>query len=161
MTTWGFDYRDWRVVSMDGSSLDGADTQENERVFGMPGAGRGESAFPKLRFVALLENGTHVLWAARMGPFATDELTLAGDVASELRPGMLCLADRFFPGYDLRQKAAKTGADLLWRVRQNARLDADQRLPDGSYLSPDLRLDRRPPPATQGHCGAGGRLPPA
>ena len=128
-------YRDWRLVSLDGSSLDVADTQENEKAFGRPGASRGESAFPKLRFVALLENGTHVLWAARMGPFATDEITLARDVVPALRKGMLCLADRFFPGYDLWQRAAKTGADLLWRVRQNARLDVDQRLPDGSYLS--------------------------
>lgn len=128
-------YRDWRLVSLDGSSLDVADTQENEKAFGRPGAGRGESAFPKLRFVTLLENGTHVLWAARMGPFATDELTLARDVVTELRQGMLCLADRFFPGYDLWQRAARTGADFLWRVRQNARLDVDQQLPEGSYLS--------------------------
>lgn len=128
-------YRDWRLASLDGSSLDVADTQENEKAFGRPGASRGESAFPKLRFVALLENGTHVLWAARPGPFATGELTLAREVVSALRQGMLCLADRFFPGYDLWQRAANTGADLLWRVRQNARLDVDQRLADGSYLS--------------------------
>lgn len=128
-------YRDWRLVSLDGSWLDVADTQENQKAFGRPGASRGESAFPKIRFVALLENGTHVLWAAQPGPFATDELTLAREVVSALRPGMLCLADRFFPGYDLWQRAANTGADLLWRVRQSARLDVDQRLPDGSYLS--------------------------
>ncbi|MCX6624743.1 MAG: IS4 family transposase [Acidobacteria bacterium] len=128
-------YRDWRLVNLDGSSLDVADTKENEQAFGRPGASRGASAFPKLRFVALLENGTHVLWAARLGPFATDELTLAREVVPALRKGMLCLADRFFPGYNLWQRAAKTGADLLWRVRQNARLDVDQRLADGSYLS--------------------------
>lgn len=128
-------YRDWRLVSLDGSSLDVADTKENEKAFGRPGASRGASAFPKLRFVALLENGTHVLWAARLGPFATDELTLARDVVPALVKGMLCLADRFFPGYELWQRAARTGADLLWRVRQNARLDVDQRLADGSYLS--------------------------
>jgi hypothetical protein len=128
-------YRDWRLVSLDGSSLDVADTKENEKAYGRPGASRGASAFPKLRFVALLENGTHVLWAARMGPFATDEITLARDVVPALREGMLCLADRFFPGYDLWQTAAKTGADLLWRVRRNARLDVDRRLADGSYLS--------------------------
>jgi hypothetical protein len=127
-------YRDWRLVSLDGSSLDVADTEENEKAFGRPRASRGESAFPKLRFVALLENGTHVLWAARMGPFATDELTLARDVVPALGKGMLCLADRFFPGYDLWRRAAQTGADLLWRVRRNARLDVDRRLPDGSYL---------------------------
>jgi hypothetical protein len=48
---------------------------------------------------------------------------------------MLCLADRFFPSYQLWQAAAQSGADLLWRARRNARLDLDQRLPDGSSLS--------------------------
>jgi len=128
-------YRKWRLVSLDGSTLDVADTEENEKAFGRPGASRGASAFPKIRFVALLENGTHVLWAARMSKYATDEITLARDVVPALRKGMLCLADRFFPSYELWRKAAETGADLLWRVRQNARLDVDRRLPDGSYLS--------------------------
>ena len=45
------------------------------------------------------------------------------------------MADRFFPSYKLWRMAAKTGADLLWRTRQNARLDVEKRLPDGSYLS--------------------------
>jgi len=128
-------YRHWRLVSLDGSTLDVADTKENEQAFGRPGASRGSAAFPKIRFVALLENGTHVLWAARMDQYATDELTLAEGVVPALQKGMLCLADRFFPSHKLWQKAAATGADLLWRTRQNARLEIDQRLPDGSYLS--------------------------
>lgn len=128
-------YRDWRLVSLDGSTLDAADTAENEEAFGRPGASRGSSAFPKIRFVGLLENGTHVLWAAQMAPYATDEITLAQEVVPALQKGMLCLADRFFPSYQLWQVAAKTGADLLWRTRQNARLEIDRRLPDGSYLS--------------------------
>ena len=128
-------YRQWRLISLDGSTLDTADTLANEKAFGRPGASRGSSAFPKLRFVALLENGTQVLWAARLSPYATDEIALAQDVVPALRKGMLCLADRFFPSYQLWRTAAHRGADLLWRTRQNARLDVDQRLPDGSYLS--------------------------
>ncbi|MCW5979769.1 MAG: IS4 family transposase [Bryobacteraceae bacterium] len=128
-------YREWRLISLDGSTLDTADTLENVRAFGRPGVSRGASAFPKIRFVALLENGTHVLWAARMGQYRTDEIALARDVVPALRKGMLCLADRFFPGYKLWRTASQTGADLLWRTRQNARLDVDRRLPDGSYLS--------------------------
>src|SRR4051795_2758217 len=58
-TTRGAWYRRWRLVSLDGSCLDVADTAENSSAFGRPGAGRGESAFPQLRFVALVENGTH------------------------------------------------------------------------------------------------------
>lgn len=133
--TWGAWYRHWRLVSLDGSALETADTVANARAFGRPGASRGSSAFPKLRFVALLENGTHVLWAAQMSPYATHELTLAQQVVPALRKGMLCLADRLFPSYKLWQRAAQTGADWLWRTRRKARLDVEQRLPDGSYLS--------------------------
>lgn len=138
-------YRQWRLVSLDGSTLDVADTAENEQTFGRPGASRGSSAYPKIRFVGLLESGTHVLWAARMDQYKTDEITLAAAVVPALRKGMLCLADRFFPAYDLWRKAAQTGADLLWRVRKNARLEVDKRLADGSYLSRTYRStsDRR------------------
>jgi hypothetical protein len=138
-------YRQWRLVSLDGSTLDVADTAENEQAFGRPGASRGSSAYPKIRFVGLLENGTHVLWAMQVDRYATDEITLAHAVVPALKKGMLCLADRFFPGYELWQNAAQTGAELLWRVRQNARLEVDQRFADGSYLSRIYRStsDRR------------------
>jgi len=128
-------YRTWRLVSLDGSSLDVADTAENGIAFGYPGASRGESAFPQLRFVALVENGTHVLFGARLGGCADGETTLAHDVVPALRPGMLCLADRQFFGHALWQAAAATGADLLWRVKGNLRLPRATVLADGSYLS--------------------------
>jgi hypothetical protein len=128
-------YRQWRVVSLDGSTLDVADTGENDNEFGRPGASRGASAYPKIRFVGLLENGTHVLFAARMADYATDELKLAEQVVPALRQGMLCLADRFYPSYKLWQQASSTAAELLWRTRQNARLDVERRFRDGSYLS--------------------------
>ena len=128
-------YRQWKLVSLDGSTLDVADTAENDQAFGRPAASRGSSAYPKIRFVGLLESGTHVMWAARMSKYSTDEISLARTVVPALRQGMLCLADRFFPGYQLWHKAAQTGAELLWRVRGNSRLDVDKRLADGSYRS--------------------------
>src|ERR1051325_254720 len=128
-------YRDWRLVSLDGACLDVADTAANGAAFARPGASRGESAFPQLRFVALVENGTHVLFGARLGGIGEGETTLAHAALSALRPGMLCLADRQFFGYALWQEAAATGADLLWRVRGNARLPREAVLADGSYLT--------------------------
>jgi Insertion element 4 transposase N-terminal/Transposase DDE domain len=128
-------YREWRLVRLDGSCLDVADTGENCAAFGRPEAGRGASAFPQLRFVALVENGTLALFGARPGGFAEGETTLAHDVLPALRPGMLCLADRQFFGHALWQAAAATGADLLWRVKRNLRLPREARLADGSFLS--------------------------
>jgi Insertion element 4 transposase N-terminal/Transposase DDE domain len=128
-------YRQWRLVSLDGSCLDVADTAENCAAFGRPEASRGESAFPQLRFVALVENGTHVLFGARLGAFADGETTLAHDALPALRPGMLCLADRQFFGHALWQEAAAAGADLLWRVKRSLRLPREAVLADGSFLS--------------------------
>jgi Insertion element 4 transposase N-terminal/Transposase DDE domain len=128
-------YRDWRLVSLDGSCLDVADTQANRAAFGVPGASRGASAFPQLRLVALVENGTHVLFGARLGRLAEGETTLAHTVLTVLRPGMLCLADRQFFGHALWQAASATGADLLWRVKHNLRLSREAVLADGSYLT--------------------------
>jgi Insertion element 4 transposase N-terminal/Transposase DDE domain len=128
-------YRQWRLVSLDGSCLDVGDTPENGAHFGTPGASRGQTAFPQLRFVALVENGTHVLFGAQLGRYADSETTLAHGVLAALGPGMLCLADRYFFGYALWQRAAGTGADLLWRVKGNLRLPRETVLADGSYLS--------------------------
>jgi hypothetical protein len=128
-------YRRWRLVSLDGSCLDVADTEDNCAAFGCPGASRGESAFPQLRFVALVENGTHILFGARLGGYADGEVTLAQGVLTALRPGMLCLADRQFFGHALWLAAVAGGADLLWRVKHNLRLPREAVLADGSYLT--------------------------
>src|ERR671938_723264 len=128
-------YRQWRLVSLDGSCLDVADTAENRAAFGRPEASRGESAFPQVRFVAPVENGTRVLFGARLGAFAEGETTLAHEALPALRPGMLCLADRQFFGHALCQGAAATGADLLWRVKRNLRLPREAALADGSFLT--------------------------
>ena len=125
----------WRLVSLDGSTLDVPDEPALEVAFGRPGAGHGESAYPQIRFVSLVENGTHVLFGTKMAGCATSEIALTAHVLSALCAGMLCLADRNFFGYQMWVRACATGADLLWRIKTNARLPCEQRLPDGSYLS--------------------------
>jgi hypothetical protein len=134
-STKGAWYRDWRTVSLDGSTLDVADNQDNEKAFGRPAASRGTSAYPQIRLVSLVENGTHVLFGTHMGGYGEGEITLAHKVLPSLQPGMLCLADRNFFGYDLWKKAGASGADLLWRVKKNLRLPCEERLADDSYRS--------------------------
>lgn len=135
-STRGAWYRGWRLVSLDGSTLDVADEQGNQRAFGRPAASRGQSAYPQVRFVSLVEGGTHVLFGNRVAGVATGEITLARQVIPCLQKGMLCLADRNFYGFKLWNQAATTGTDLLWRVKTNLRLPGQQhRLADGSYLS--------------------------
>lgn len=128
-------YRGRRLVALDGSTLDVPDTALNRVHFGKPGASRGASAFPQLRLVGLVETGTHSFFAVAHGPYARSEQALAATLLPQLKPGMLCLADRLFATFPLWQQAAATGAALVWRIRSNLVLPVEESLADGSYLS--------------------------
>lgn len=125
----------WRLVSLDGTTMAVADTQANEQAFGRPGESRGKAAYPLIRLVSLVENGTHVLFGTRMDAYRVGEATLAAEVVKRLEKGMLCLADRNFFSYNLWRQAQAGGCDLLWRVKHNLVLPCQQPLADGSYLS--------------------------
>lgn len=125
-----------RLVAIDGMCLDVADTVENAGWFGRPGVNKGErSAFPQARVVAIAECGTHAIFDAAVGVYATAENTLAGELIERLEPGMLLLADRGFCGFPLWQKAVATGADLLWRAKPNMKPRPIETLSDGSWLA--------------------------
>ena len=137
-------YRGWRVMSLDGTTLDVADTADNARAFGRPGSGRGANttgAFPQLRLVGLLENGTHVISAATLGAYRAHERALATAVLPSLTGEMLVLADRGFLSFDLWRPAAATGAALVWRASAHLGLPVLERYADGSYRS-ELRWNQ-------------------
>ena len=125
-----------RMVAIDGTCLDVADTAENASFFGRPGVNKGEqAAFPQARVVAVAECGTHAIFDAAVGPYTTAENTLAAGLIERLEPGMLVLADRGFCGFPLFSKAAAKGADLLWRANSVMKPRPIESLPDGSYLA--------------------------
>lgn len=129
-------FRSLRLVGLDGSSMHVQDTPRNRKRYGKAGAAKGKtSPLPLIRFVALCEIGTHVLFAARMAPWKISEVALAKQLIDRLEPGMLCLADRLFYGFELWNQAVATGAQLLWRVQKKISLPRLQMLSDGSYLS--------------------------
>lgn len=130
-------YRQWRLMSIDGTCVDVADTTANEQAFGRPGSGRGEGkgAFPQVRLVGLAECGTHAFVKAAIGPTHRAEQRLASEIVGSLGPRMLCLADRGLYSFTLWEAARRTGADLLWRTKSNHGLAVDERFADGSYRS--------------------------
>ncbi|MFD8480471.1 IS4 family transposase, partial [Kitasatospora sp. NPDC059673] len=115
-------FRDWRLVAVDGTTFDLPDTAANAEFFGRPGTcrGQGRSAYPQARVAALVECGTHAVFAAEAAPPAVHETVLARQLFTSLSGGMLLLADRGFRGFDLWRAATGTGADLLWRARSDA-----------------------------------------
>jgi hypothetical protein len=132
-----------RLVAIDGTCLDVADTAANDEHFGRPGVNKGEkAAFPQARVLGIAECATHAVFAATIGTYRDSETKLAEELLDALDPDMLLLADRGFFSYALWRKLSGTGAHLLWRVRtdrfgpQPAHVDD---LPDGSWLA-HLRL---------------------
>ena len=142
-STPGAFWRGWRLVGMDGTTLDVTDTPDNLKEFGKPGSGRGsgEGAFPQLRVVGLAECGTHAIFAAAIGPCATGEVTLARELAGRLSPGMLVFADRGFTAHPLFSLLASSGADLCWRAKSNTVLPVLERHGDGSFRSELMASD--------------------
>ncbi len=124
-----------RLVAIDGTTLDVADTAANDEFFGRPGVNKGErSAFPQARVVALAECGTHAIFDAEIGSYTTSEVALSTALVDRLEPGMVLLADRGFTGFALWQQASGTGAELLWRAKNNVTPRQIEVFDDGSWL---------------------------
>ncbi len=125
----------WRLMSVDGTELDVPDTPANREAFG---AGANDGPFPKVRLVTVCECGSRAPVLAAMGPSVSKgsgEQSLARTLYPRLEEGWLLLADRLFYGWDGWCAAAGSGADLLWRVKDDVRLPFLELLPDGSYRS--------------------------
>lgn len=136
-TTTGVFWRGLRLVSVDGTSLEIPDSDDNAAEFGYPtGKDDHQGAFPQITLVALAECGTRALIDAAFGGYRTSEQDLTHTLASSMTADMLVLADRNFPGGPLWRAATAHGAQLLWRLKINQfALPVHQVLPDGSYLS--------------------------
>ncbi|MHB8274612.1 MAG: hypothetical protein ACYDC9_07610 [Dermatophilaceae bacterium] len=80
-----------------------------------------------------------------IGPYTTSEAALSVELLGRLAPGMLALADRGFYAFTAWENACGSGADLLWRVKDNLILEPVKDLPDGSFLADvfDSITDRR------------------
>ena len=130
----------WRLMSVDGMAWDVPDTPANRAAFGSLGGTGGElAAFPKVRVVTVSECGSHAAVLAGHRPGGggkgSGEQSLARNLFPRLGDDWLVIADRNFYCWKDWRVAADTGAQLLWRVRADARLPVLEMLPDGSCRS--------------------------
>lgn len=131
----GSHFKDLLLVAIDGSTFALQDTKANSEKFGRSSNQNGDSAWPLARFVGLVECGTHLIFGAKLGGYRDSELVLTKSLVPSLREGMLCLADRLFPCYQLWKECAAMGAHLLWRAKLSVKLIKTKTLSDGSYLA--------------------------
>jgi len=133
--TKGASYRGWRLMGLDGTTLDLPDTPENARTFGRPTTGRAEGAFPQVRLLALCELGTHAVCGLAIKPLCHGEPSMVSPLLDHLGPGMLLIWDRGFFSFELISAVVRRGSHLLARVKSNTILQPIRRFTDGSYLA--------------------------
>src|SRR3954452_16042647 len=131
--TVGAFYRGWRLMGLDGTTLDLPDTPDNARTFGRPTTGRAEGALLQVRLLALCELGTHAVCGLAIKPLCHGEPSMVSQLLDHLGPGMLLIWDRGFFSYELISAVVRRGAHLLARVKSNTILRPIHHLADGSY----------------------------
>ncbi len=124
-----------RVMAIDGTVEDVADSPANARYFGRLKGSRGASAFPQIRCVYLCECGTHAICDAGVWPSEVDERLGGWRMLRSVGPGMLVMWDCGFHSYDMCVRCRTQGAQFLGRVPAVVRFTPIERLADGSYLA--------------------------
>ncbi len=109
----------WRglaLYGLDGTSLRVADSDENRVHFGSAN-GRTASGYPMTRLVALMAVRSHVLAAARFGPYTRGEHSYANELWSELPDQSLTVVDRNFLAANVLIPLSRAGRERHWLIR--------------------------------------------
>jgi hypothetical protein len=132
----GIMFGGYRTVSFDGcKSVKVPDTAGNRAWLGKQNASNGETGYPALSLMTLVETGTRALLGAVFGPGAEGETGQARDLLPLLDQTMLVLIDRGFDGGDFLAAVAATKAQFLVRLTSTRRLPVLRHLHDGSFTS--------------------------
>lgn len=133
-TPGGFAYG-MRLVAIDGTTENVADTPHNAAYFGRHHADRGAAAFPQLECVYLCECGTHVIFDAVFWPCHTSEHKGARRLLRSVTDDMLVMWDRGLFSFDQVIGVRQRDAHVLCRLSASVKPQLVERLSDGSYLA--------------------------
>ncbi len=125
-----------RLMAIDGTLDEVAETPANALYFGRLSSGKNQSPFPQVRCLYLAEVGTHAIVDAVFAPCRVAEQRLAPVVLSRsVQAGMLVLMDRGIVSAPLLSTLAhQRQAQALARLKSKQFTHAERVLSDGSYL---------------------------
>lgn len=123
-----------RLMAIDGTMVDLADTPANVHAFGRRPASRGTCGWPQAQVVALCESGTHAVCDAGLWPYNHDEEAGAFRLLRSVGIGMLVLSDMGLHSYDLLAATLARGAQVLNRVPAHVKPQVVRTLEDGTQL---------------------------
>jgi hypothetical protein len=126
----------YRTVAFDGcKTIKVPDTPRNRGWLGKMNCALGETGYPVIQLMTLVETGTRALLGAAFGSLAGGELAWARKLLHLLDDTMLVLIDRGFDAAEFLAQVAATRAQFLVRLTANRRPPVLGHLPDGSALS--------------------------
>ncbi len=134
-----------RLMALDGTMQDVADTPANAAVFSRPSNQYGPSPFPQLRLVLLSECGSHAIVAASISDCTPSEQRLAYDLLPSMGADMLLLHDAQFTGLQFWHTLRAQHSHVLAPVPSHHLPRYQRRLSDGSSLAsyvPSLQQSR-------------------
>lgn len=140
-----------RLIALDSTVEQAADTAANEAVFGRQPGTRDKtgSAFPQVRCVYACECGSHAIIDALFMPYRTGDIHGVRQLLRCVDKAMLVMLDSGLFGSDLIAAIRSRGSHVLCRVSSAVRPRCEQRLADGSYLSHLVLSDAKRRPTGQ------------
>ncbi len=123
-----------RLLALDGTTRDIADTPANVRAFGRQPSPRGTSAWPRVQVVALSECGTHAVCDAGIWRWNADERAAGRRLLRSVGRGVLLLWDRGFYSCTTIAATRATGAHFLGRLPATDKPVVVRALADGTHL---------------------------
>lgn len=126
------------LYGIDGTTIRVPDTPENWAAFGgqLGNGTRAGSAYPTVRMVALMALRSHVLAAARFGPYSCGEVTLAAELWDAIPDDSLVVMDRNFSAARDLHRISTTGTNRQWliRLKKDVKLKRVEKLGDKDHI---------------------------
>jgi hypothetical protein len=135
----------YRLLAIDGTVFNTADTVANEAAFGRSSNQYGKGAYPQVRCVLLAECGSHAVVNLEISRYDVSEVHGAHHFLDELGPDSLVLVDAGITSGGFFEHVRERRAHVLGALEAGAweQLPRQRRLADGSVLA-------WVPPATRG-----------
>lgn len=124
-----------RLMALDGTVEEVADTPTNAAAFGRPSNQHGQGGFPQVRGLYLVECGTHAIIDAGFWPYHQGEHQAGYRLLRSVEAGMLVMWDRGLHSYEMFRRTLGQGGQVLSRIGANIKPSPVKALPDGSYLA--------------------------
>jgi len=126
----------YRLIAIDGTVFNTADTQANEAAFGRSSNQYGKGAYPQVRCVLLAECGSHAVVELEISRYDGSEVHGAHRLLDELGRDTLVLVDAGIISGGFLEHARQRGVQVLGALEAGVweHLPGQRRLADGSVL---------------------------